>query len=56
MENLIGVKAVCALLGLSRPTLYKLIQTKKLPASYYGKAWKFKPSDIEEFVENRRAK
>jgi len=54
MEKLLTTKQVCEILGISKNTLGKLIKTGRLKAHMVGRAWKFKPSDIEKFLERVR--
>jgi excisionase family DNA binding protein len=48
---LLTTDAACEYLGISRPTLYKLIG-KKLRAHLVAGAWKFKPADLETYLES----
>ncbi|HUO34071.1 MAG TPA: helix-turn-helix domain-containing protein [Candidatus Acidoferrum sp.] len=54
MEKLLTSEQASEILGVSRPTLYKLVNTGRLKAYLVAKAWKFKPSDIEKFLESVR--
>ncbi|MEE8430170.1 MAG: excisionase family DNA-binding protein [Candidatus Desulfatibia sp.] len=42
---------MCAYLGSSRETVYKWIDTKKLPAYRFGSLWKFKKEQVDEGVK-----
>ena len=39
-------------LGVARDTVYRWIDQKHLPAHRVGKLWKFKISDIDEWVRS----
>ena len=43
---------ICVYLGIKRDTVYKWISEKKLPAHRIGKLWKFKISEVDEWVKN----
>ena len=52
MENRwISLDEACDYLGVTRYTILKWINTKKLPASKIGRLWKFKPEEIDVWVE-----
>ena len=38
-------------LGIKRDTVYKWISKKELPAHRVGKLWKFKVSEVDEWVK-----
>lgn len=42
-------------LGISRDTALRWITTKKMPAHKVGKKWKFKVSEIDEWVNSDKA-
>ena len=56
--DIISVPQACAFLGVHRNTLYKLITEGNLPAFRLtaGGRWKFRKSDLEDWVENRQAR
>ena len=43
-------------LGISRDTVLRKIETKGMPAHKIGKNWKFKLSEIDEWVKSGRKK
>lgn len=51
MEPLLDTKSVCEVLGISRTTLYRLIERGSLRAHLIAKAWKFRPADIEAYLD-----
>lgn len=50
-ERLLSVEDICQYLGLSRDTVYKWIEAKKLPAYRLGRLWKFKKEDVDKWLE-----
>ena len=54
MEKLLSVKDLAAVLGYKPDTVRKLCQAEKLPFVRINGRPKFRPSDIERFIETRR--
>ena len=50
-DRYLSVAEICTYLGIKRDTVYKWISKKKLPAHRIGKLWKFKISEVDEWVE-----
>ncbi|MBD3246469.1 MAG: helix-turn-helix domain-containing protein [Candidatus Omnitrophica bacterium] len=44
---------VCKYLRIPRSTLYKLAQTRQIPAFRVGRHWRFKKEKIEEWVSRQ---
>lgn len=55
LPGLIRVEAVAQVLGLSRPMIYKLVNTGELPTVRIGKTLRFDPADVAAFIQARRA-
>ena len=55
-EPWVSVDAVAKHLGIARDTVYRWIDSKGLPAHRIGRLWKFKLSDIDEWVRAGGAK
>lgn len=53
VEPLASMSEIAAYLNVTPETVRKYIKTQNLPASKLGKAWKFKISEVEEWVEER---
>ena len=51
-DRYLSVAEICTYLGVKRDTVYKWISKKKLPAHRIGKLWKFKVSEVDEWVKN----
>ncbi len=49
-ERWLSVDEICQHLGVSKDTVYKLIETDGLPAYRIGKQWKFKKDAVDEWV------
>ena len=54
-ERRYSTKEICAYLGVSRDTLLTWIAEKELPAHKVGRNWKFKPSEVDEWVKAGKA-
>lgn len=56
-SRVISVPQACQLLGISRSTLYKLIQIGEIPAFKLsqGGRWRFEQRDLEEWLEDRKS-
>jgi len=52
--KLISVKETCQMLGISRATLYKLIDKGELKPVKVGQSTKFVESEILEMIERNR--
>lgn len=50
-EPWVSVDAVANHLGIARDTVYRWIESRGLPAHRIGRLWKFKLSQIDEWVE-----
>lgn len=49
-ERWLSVVQVAAHLGVNRDTIYKWIERKKMPAHKVGRLWKFKASEVDQWV------
>ena len=49
-ERWCSTKEMCEYLGVSRDTLLTWINEKKMPASKVGRSWKFKISEVDEWI------
>ena len=54
-ERWYSTKEICNHLGVSRDTLLTQIADKGLPAHKVGRNWKFKPSEVVEWVKAGKA-
>jgi len=49
-EPWVSVDEVAAHLGVAKDSVYRWIETKGLPARKLGRLWKFKISEVDEWV------
>ena len=54
-ERWCSTKEMCEYLGVSRDTLLTWINEKNMPASKVGRSWKFKTSEVDEWIKNGKA-
>lgn len=55
-DQILTLKEVAAYLKLAEKTAYKLAAEGKLPGFKVGGSWRFKESDIEAWIEQRKNK
>ena len=53
LDRLYGPKSVAAYLGISVPTVYRLIRAKRLKAAKVGGQWRITKSALREYLESR---
>ena len=51
-DRYLSVAEICLYLGIKRDTIYKWISKKGFPAHRAGKFWKFKVSEVDEWVKS----
>jgi excisionase family DNA binding protein len=51
---MLSVNEAAFLLGVSRPTIYRLVRRRELPASRVGTRLRFRLAHIDEYLENRQ--
>lgn len=54
-ERWLSVEEIAAHMGVNPDTVYKWIERKKLPAHKMGRLWKFKASEVDEWVRQGKA-
>jgi len=54
-ERWCSTKEMCEYLGVSRDTLLTWINEKNMPASKVGRSWKFKTSEVDEWIKSGKA-
>lgn len=42
-------------LGVSKETIYRLVETKKIPSFKVGRLWKFNATDLDKWVKSGKA-
>jgi excisionase family DNA binding protein len=50
-----SVEEIAAHLGVNRCTIYKWIDRLQMPARKLGKLWKFKATEIDEWIREGKA-
>lgn len=51
-DRWLSVEEIAAYLGVKRETIYAWLSKKRLPAHKVGRLWKFKRSEVDEWVRN----
>lgn len=51
-ERWLSVDEISEHIGLSKETVYRWIEKKRIPAHRIGKLWKFKASEVDLWVLN----
>jgi len=54
-ENFIGINEAAEYLGIKTVTLRGWIKQKRVPAHKVGKLWKFKRSELDEWVNSGKS-
>ena len=50
-DNWMSVQQISDYMGVSKETIYRLLEKKEIPAHRIGKLWKFKPSEIDKAIK-----
>jgi len=50
-EKWVSLDEVAKYLGVSKDTIYRWITNKQMPAHKTGRLWKFKISEVDEWVK-----
>lgn len=54
-ERWLSVEEIATHLGVSRETIYRWLEKKKIPAHRVGKLWKFQASEVDEWVRGEES-
>lgn len=54
-EPWVGTKDIAEHLGVTKDTIHKWIKAGTIPCSRVGKLWKFKKSEVDEWVKKGAA-
>ena len=49
-ERWLSVEEIAKHLGVSKETIYRWVEKKKIPAHKLGRQWKFKVSEVDKWV------
>jgi excisionase family DNA binding protein len=50
-ERWFSVEEIAAHLGLSKETVYRWLDRKKIPAHRIGRLWKFKATEVDSWIK-----
>lgn len=50
-DRWLSVQEIAHYLGISKETIYRWVESKKIPAHKIGKQWKFQVSEINHWVK-----
>ena len=50
IEPWYSVEEISRHLGVSKETIYRWLERKVIPAHRMGKLWKFKPSEVDQWI------
>ena len=53
-ERWVSLDMICAHLGLSRDTVKKMVVNQGLPGYHINRKWKFKISEVDEWMHSKR--
>ncbi len=51
-DRWVSIKEISEYLGARRETIYKWIEEKNMPAHQIGRCWKFKISDVDQWIKS----
>lgn len=54
-DRWLSVEEVAKYLGISKETVYRWLEKKKIPAHKIGKLWKFQLTEVESWVKSGQA-
>ena len=54
-DRWLSISEICQYLGVSSDTIYKWIEKKGMPAHKIGRLWKFKKSEVDDWVRSGQA-
>ncbi len=54
-EPWVSLEEISQHLGVSQDTVHRWIRNRKMPAHQIGRLWKFKVSEVDEWVRQGRA-
>ncbi len=50
LEPWLSVEEIAQYLGVSKETIYRWLEKGMIPAHRMGKLWKFKPSEVDDWI------
>lgn len=52
MDRWLSVEEIANYLGVSKESIYRWLESRKMPAHKVGRQWKFKINEVDEWVKN----
>ena len=52
----LSVNEIAIHMGISKETVYRWLKCRKIPAHRFGKLWKFKTSEVDNWIYSDEAK
>jgi excisionase family DNA binding protein len=52
IEPWYSLEEIARHLGVSKETIYRWLERRNIPAHRMGKLWKFKPSEVDQWVKD----
>lgn len=49
-QRWLSVEEIAIHLGISKETIYRLLEREKIPAHRVGRLWKFRASEVDQWV------
>jgi len=53
-ENILTLEEVAKRLRVSERTILRLLKQQRIKGYKVGRAWRFEPTDVEEYVQHQR--
>ncbi|PIP95046.1 MAG: excisionase [Bdellovibrio sp. CG12_big_fil_rev_8_21_14_0_65_39_13] len=50
-DRWLSVQEIAQYLGISKETIYRWLDSKKIPAHKIGRQWKFKTHEVDQWVK-----
>jgi PTS system nitrogen regulatory IIA component len=54
VQTLLTIEEVADFLRLSKDTVYRMVQSGKIPASKVGTQWRFRRDEVESWLERNK--
>ena len=54
-DRWLSVQEIAQYLGISRETIYRWVESDKIPAHKVGKQWKFQVSEVNSWIKSGEA-
>ncbi|AYF43706.1 hypothetical protein BALOs_0695 [Halobacteriovorax sp. BALOs_7] len=55
-DRWLSVQEIAQYLGISKETVYRWLEKGKIPSHRVGKLWKFKATEVDDWIVNGGAK